>query len=114
MSDVCVQLGASVDVARRTLFIEPGAALIAVPGSQVILIPAVWAAIRQLAAGHRDEETLGPLDDFQITNHEFIVEGHAAERMETFVVLFDKLDTDFGDFHYRLLWLSLARTNHEN
>ena len=114
MGDVSVQLRSSIDVAGCSLLVKTSTTLIAVTSSQVILVATMRTAICQLTAGHGNKETLGPFDDFQISDDKLIVEGDTTERMESFVVLFDKLDTDFGDFHYRLLWLSLARTNHKN
>ena len=70
MGDIGVELGAPLVVLDRPIFVELGAALVAVQGPQMILAMAARTAIGQLAAGHRDERALGPLDNFEITDHE--------------------------------------------
>src|SRR5262249_59388529 len=50
VSNVGVELGAAVGVARGPVFVEPAAALVAEPRPQVVLAAARRAAIRQLAA----------------------------------------------------------------
>jgi hypothetical protein len=43
---------------------------------EVILAAAILAAVLDLASGHGKEKTVRTVDDFQVTDHEGIVEGH--------------------------------------
>jgi hypothetical protein len=105
VGDVGVELGSAIHIAGRSFFIEASATLIAIAGSQMILVATMRTAISQLSTGHGDKEAFGPFNDFEISNDKRVVEGDTAERMEPFVVLFDQFDSDFRDFHCRLLWL---------
>src|SRR5207302_11142468 len=80
------------------------AALVAEPAAQVVLGPAVGAAVGQLPRRHGHEEALGPLDDLQVADDEHVVEGDAAKGLQPLVaprVVFHELDANFGDFHGR-------------
>ncbi len=99
--DVGVELGAAVGVLRGPLLVELGAALVAVQGAEVVLGMAPGTAIGQLAAGHRDERALGPLNDFQIADHEAGIERDRAEGLQPLVRVVHQLDAYFRNFHGR-------------
>ena len=58
-------------------------------------------AIRELAAGHRHERALGPLNDFQIADHEAGIERDRAEGLQPLVRVVHQLDAYFRNFHGR-------------
>src|SRR5205807_4146504 len=91
--------GPAVGVAGGAVLVQFGAALVAKAGAQVVLAAAAMAAVGQLTAGHGHERPLGALDDLQVADDEGVVERDRAEGLETFVVVFHKLDADFGDNH---------------
>src|SRR5262249_49440241 len=101
VSDVGVQLGPAVGVARGPVLVELRAALVAEPRPQVVLAAAARAAVGQLAAGHGHERPLGALDDLQVADDEGVAEGDRAEGLEPLVLVpvFHELDADFGDNH---------------
>src|SRR4029077_8218070 len=91
--------GAAVGVAHGPVYSELGPALVAEPGAQVGLAPALVAPVREFAARHRHEHPLRPLDDLQIPDHEGVVEGDRAEREQPLAVRLAQLDADFRDDH---------------
>src|SRR5438105_4696376 len=99
VGDVGVELGPAVGAAGGAVLVEPAAALVAVPGPQVVLAATAGAAVRQLAAGHGNERALGAFDDLEVADDEAIVKRDRAEGEEAFVVVFHELDPDFGDDH---------------
>src|SRR5436189_83609 len=50
-----------------------------------------------LLARHRDEQTVGSLDDLDVADHEAVVEDHRDERFE--LLFLDGEDSDVRDVH---------------
>src|SRR5262249_42439518 len=65
VGDVGVEFGPAVVVAGGPVLVQVGAAVVAIARPQVVLGPAPWAPVGQLAAGHGHEEALGALNDLQ-------------------------------------------------
>jgi hypothetical protein len=80
-------------------FSHSGAAVIAIIAANVILVTATWAAIRQLSAWHGDKWTVAAFDNFQIADHEAVVEGDGAEGPQPIFGLFHQLDSNFSNVH---------------
>jgi len=99
--DVGVKLGATLCVFRSARVGKPLAALIAVQRAQMVLHAAPRAVRSQLAARHRDERTIGPVDDLKVPHDEAIVKCDGTEGLEPFARFFHELDANLGDFHGR-------------
>jgi hypothetical protein len=114
VGDVGVELGSPVGVADRSIFVESGAALVAKAAAEVVFGAAMRAPIGEFPRRHRDEETLGALDDLEVANDEHVVKGDAAKGLQPFVasrVVFHELDADFGDIHGRYSFTWRTRLN---
>ncbi len=99
VGDVGVQLGPPIVIPHGAVLIELGAALVAEPRPEVVLAGTFEAAIRELAARHRHENTLGTFDNLQVPDNEGIIEGDRAEREQPLAIRFAQLDADFRDDH---------------
>src|SRR5919204_435285 len=86
-------------VAGGAVLVQLVAALVAVAGPQVVLVAALAAAVRQLAAGHGHERAFGAFDDLQVAHDEGVVERDRAEGEQALVVVFHELNANFGDDH---------------
>src|SRR5215203_491823 len=75
--DVGVEPRATALVEPAAVLREARAAVVAVPGTDVVLAGAGGTAIRELATRHRDEEPARPLDDLDVADDDPIVHGDA-------------------------------------
>lgn len=82
VSNVGVEFSSAVGILNKAAFFEPLTALIAVIGAKMVLHSALAAVRSELPAGHGDEGTACAVDNFQVANHETIIEGNRAERFQ--------------------------------
>jgi len=99
MRDIGIEFSASIFVLRGMVLSLPHTAMVAVECSKMILVVALGAMRRQFPTRHRDEGSVGPFDDFQVANHETIVEGNRTEALQTVVTIIHQFNSNFGDFH---------------
>jgi hypothetical protein len=79
MSDVCVKLVGCTFYFAQVLSSQPRSTLVAVVASHVVLATTPAAPGRHLATRHRDERTVRPFDDLQISNNKRLVQCNRAE-----------------------------------
>jgi hypothetical protein len=101
VSDVCVEfVGVSAfDVAQILWAAKPSAALVAILAAQMILVAAAAASSGHLPARHCNKWTVGSFDDFQITDHETLIDRNRTEGAEPILGILHQLDSNLGDFH---------------
>ena len=58
------------------------------------------------SAGHRDEKTVGAVDDLDVVNDETLVERHGSDAFQLAVFVFDQADAHICYFHITLPLLS--------
>src|SRR5262245_10892339 len=88
-------------VARGAVFVEPGAALVAEAGTEMIL-GAAATAVGQFAAWHGDKEAFDTFNALQVADHEHVVKGNRAKCEQALVAtlpVVHEFDADFGDLH---------------
>ena len=83
VSDIRIEfVGCSFDIAEVLSAVQSFATLIAVVAAHVVLRAALSAPRGHFATGHRDEGSVGALDDLKIANDERVIEGNRAKGAE--------------------------------
>src|SRR4051794_23845380 len=82
-----------------TVLIEPASAPVAEPRAQVIFLPAARAMIGELSRRHRQEQSVGTLDQLDVADDEGVVEGERAERFESAARVAAQVDAHFSELH---------------
>ncbi len=96
-----VAISIAILIALETAFIQMVTAVVAIAGAEVIFLATARAMVSQLAAGHREEQPLVPLDQLHVANDEGVVEGQGAERLEAVVLILGlaEFNPDVGQAH---------------
>jgi hypothetical protein len=103
MRNICVELEARVAVAALValvaILIQAAAAVVAVAGAKMILLATATAMVGELSRRHGKEQPVIAFDQLHIANHERIVKGKRAKRLETIPLIFAQLDPDVRQIH---------------
>lgn len=74
-------------------------ALITISGTNDVAMAALGTRLLDSPGGHRHEVTFVSLDDFDVPDHEAVIEGDGGKGPELFVRPLFRKNPDLGDFH---------------